>query len=370
MNTIILLGAGASVDAGLPMTVELTRRLERWLAERPRETCGHPLQVAEWRTFNHLVRLIIDNEVESGGSVFGPIDVERIITALDVLAYRDSHEVSAFVETWADVPSALGEVNVFEQLKRSLLFGVRTIMTQVEPYRFDYFAPMFQNSAPVRLATLNFDLGVEMAAAHSGVRLDTGFESWDGTLEWRWDDAADGARLLKLHGCIDHCFPRMNEGLTMVPRVKVFDAETGEAPGIILGSGNKLRIDGPFLPMLLEFQRWLNSAAHLIVCGYSMRDDHINHLLINWLTVTGRKLTVIDPGFPMHSLRLEGALDLGPDPVQRLDPGHSVLQEWLLEYEHAGGRPRFPLEWRESMPEVRILRMGAREGLPQALATS
>lgn len=156
----------------------------------------------------------------------------------------------------------------------------------------------------------------------------------------------------------------------MVPRVKVFDAETGEAPGIILGSGNKLRIDGPFLPMLLEFQRWLNSAAHLIVCGYSMRDDHINHLLINWLTVTGRKLTVIDPGFPMHSLRLEGALDLGPDPVQRLDPGHSVLQEWLLEYEHAGGRPRFPLEWRESMPEVRILRMGAREGLPQALATS
>jgi hypothetical protein len=43
----------------------------------------------------------------------------------------------------------------------------------------------------------------------------------------------------------------------------------------------------------------MRDTDHLIVVGYSFRDDHINVVIKDWLqNLNGRRLTIVDPFFP------------------------------------------------------------------------
>jgi hypothetical protein len=53
---------------------------------------------------------------------------------------------------------------------------------------------------------------------------------------------------------------------------------------------------GPFLSLLLEFERLLESATRLIIIGYSFRDDHVNEVIRRWLADdASRTITIVDP---------------------------------------------------------------------------
>lgn len=72
--------------------------------------------------------------------------------------------------------------------------------------------------------------------------------------------------------------------------------EVGANPALVFGLGSKLRSDGPFLAMLVEFDRLLASTEWLTIVGYSFRDDHINAALTRWMNgSSARRLSVIDP---------------------------------------------------------------------------
>jgi hypothetical protein len=65
---------------------------------------------------------------------------------------------------------------------------------------------------------------------------------------------------------------------------------------MVFGQGSKLRSDGPFLAMLVEFDRMLAETEWLTVIGYSFRDDHINAALTRWLNGDrAQRISVIDP---------------------------------------------------------------------------
>ena len=53
-----------------------------------------------------------------------------------------------------------------------------------------------------RIATLNYDLGVEQAARLGGLLVDTGITNWGGGLRWHWGEHQANVRLLKLHGSL------------------------------------------------------------------------------------------------------------------------------------------------------------------------
>jgi hypothetical protein len=57
-----------------------------------------------------------------------------------------------------------------------------------------------------------------------------------------------------------------------------------ESPAVIFGAGNKLRSDGPFLDMFMEFKQALTNAERLIVIGYSGGDAHVNTLIREWVS--------------------------------------------------------------------------------------
>jgi hypothetical protein len=77
----------------------------------------------------------------------------------------------------------------------------------------------------------------------------------------------------------------------------------GGSPALIFGQGNKLRSDGPFLALLIEFERLLRDCRNLVVVGYSFRDGHVNSAISRWLRdFPSASLTVVDPFFPSEGM--------------------------------------------------------------------
>jgi len=162
----------------------------------------------------------------------------------------------------------------------------------IEPSAVDYLAPLLNVAErPLRIATLNYDRSVEILAARKGASLDTGVDAWTGGFDWEWDPEAD-IRLLKLHGSIDWILGSELAGDGRLAEDKVRVAQDWNAENLVRGSlalvfgqRGKLRSNGPFLAMLREFDSFLSSTEHLVVIGYSFRDDHINAVIRRWFNL-------------------------------------------------------------------------------------
>lgn len=336
-RTTVLLGAGASVDAGLPVSTRLTEELGREIDRSPRSPVAQALHI--------VVGSIIAHETRLGASPYAGVDVERAFSAIKMLSERDYLEVAPFVGNWTDtllgsreklpafwgkrfsealvshsatdvekvfkrgvhaLTSTTTDAGVYRDLMHEMLSSLVKILTVEEASRFSYLCPIFDLDG-VRIATLNYDRGVELAASNVGTHVDLGIENWSGGFDWRWNGI--GQPLLKLHGSIDWKVTGPKGPLDArqsgfsTPGVLVGGDQMGRnfEPGIIFGAREKLRADGPFLAMLFEFGRWLRETDDLIVAGYSFRDDHINIAIRYWLSdLSGKTVTIINPGFPEH----------------------------------------------------------------------
>jgi hypothetical protein len=83
-----------------------------------------------------------------------------------------------------------------------------------------------------------------------------------------------------------------------------------ELPLVLVGTFNKiLQYSVPvFLQMLGEFDHFLQTTSHLIVCGYGFGDKGINTLLAYWMSKkTPHTMYVIDPS-PFNETRCRGAI--------------------------------------------------------------
>ncbi|MGM1016087.1 MAG: SIR2 family protein [Actinomycetota bacterium] len=330
-----LLGAGASMDAGLPGSFGLTRAVADHIGESGRHrSVGQLLHV--------VVGAMVQHETGRGGSAFDGIDVERVFAAVKALKDRDAIDLSAFVESWnrnLDVPSgrvpfpgfwaknfqravldssahslasefetgvrAITETKnneMFERLETAMLNALVRILGADES-RVGYLDPIIHADSLNGIATLNYDLTVESACAAAGLSVDTGLDSWRGGYDWAWATPSADVKLLKLHGSLDYVLGRADREHSRVrgDRLsKVGEAPEGRpahgVPAMVFGQGSKLRSDGPFLAMLVELDRMLSNTEWLTVVGYSFRDDHINAALTRWLnSERAVRISVIDP---------------------------------------------------------------------------
>lgn len=362
-TTTVLLGAGASVEAGLPTAAGLTSQTQEWLWHHLEPTCGRPPTTARAQAFDELVKLAKKYDIAKG--MTDPvIDIERIFSLCELLQSRDDPDVGPVIERWRNVPTAGLDIDVAGMLMTTMQQALRDLLTPSAPDKFDYLQQIF--GMTTRIATLNMDCGVEQAAKSARVPLSLGMDLWRGGVDWKWE--SDEHRLLKLHGSIDRHFVSGSElsgaGETSKPAYPLIPSNDDEfiyAPGVIFGRRGKFRPEGPFLAMWLEFRRWLTQTRHLVVCGYSFRDTHINHLIEEWSTTQpGATLSVIDPALPAP---------LGSDWNPAMGPPETpnLYHAALLEYEACKGSPawcpNFPTRWLRSNPELVLVRQGANEGL-------
>jgi len=275
----------------------------------------------------------------------GGVDIERLFTTIQMLATTSELEIAPFVQQWREPFPPKSDMSRWSWFIRSALeysgnaekewregFGdseppapsvsdtylrlcevihekLKSALTPESESAHDYLTGLFR-SRPTRIATLNYDIGVENASANAELLVDTGIENWKGGMSWEWSGDAD-IRLLKLHGSINWGRPYFEGGGVTADLPKMTDVKSSEyilndglwydlqPVGFVFGLRGKLRPDGPFLAMLSEFWSWLLNADRLVAIGYSFGDEHINALIEDWIeSRNGCVLEIVDPSTP------------------------------------------------------------------------
>lgn len=334
-SPLVLLGAGASAEAGVPPSFAMTRSLIEKIDERF-DRISHAL--------NFVCATLIGYDGAAGISPFENLDVERVFAAVQLLAERHDLEVTPFVSAWhpkvdeldrtlagrrpasltkrfraaldehSDLKLArvLGEAidartstratgQVYEELAGHMIDALR-IFIYTDAGQTTYLRPLIERAAEpggLTVATLNYDLTVEQAATAHGVQCDTGIAHW--LSEGRWSWAEEGVRLIKLHGSHDWSwgFEERRDGYLPHREMHVGSVNADLEPVLVFGQRAKLQADGPFLSLLGEFERLLAESRSLIVIGYSFRDEHVNEVIRRWTAEdAARTIVVVDPNWP------------------------------------------------------------------------
>jgi hypothetical protein len=352
-RVVVLLGAGASRDAGLPLTEELARRLvEDFDAElngMVQWDRNLPRQKSVVRALHAVYGAMVAHATSRGESPLTAVNVERLVSAVRLLRDRSDHEVTPFVAEWlrviqeidshplsvsdSDLEKTLsldldhgfrssglsekiaqiardinmpGDGDVFRDLERQLLQRVTKILAN--PSTVDYLSPLMDLAASQRgglnIATLNYDTTVEMVAHQAGVSINTGFHGWRPGESPSFFPIDGVINLLKIHGSVDWTRRRRNshspEHNTFTQFVYEDEADpmNNADPLIIVGDREKLTAEGPTLGLMRAFEKALLEADRLVVVGYSFRDAHINTVVANWLGAEAhRTITILDPGW-------------------------------------------------------------------------
>ncbi len=375
-SAVFLMGAGASAEAGVPMTVKMTQELVDRIA------AGRWDQGAS--ALHFVCGALMLSDAARGRSPYDGLDVERVFAAVGLLAERHDLEVSPFVYSWHPavdqwdrkpnvVPafwdqtfaraldrgarfSDAGKViaglvedvmrgsptgEVYAQLAERMLKELKQMLGSTRK-RVSYLGPLAdiakERDAPLTVATLNYDLSVEQGVEQRGIPCTTGIEAWVEDGRWDWADA--GVRLLKLHGSINWAWEQVRED-GHLPRevVRVVDDPVGDdrQPVVVFGQRGKLRAEGPFLSLLAELENALVAAQQLVVIGYSFRDDHVNELIRRWSAEDiSRTMLVVDPCWPEQfsqndrSFRHELEAHLIPPDWKHPQPFKERLEVWRM----------------------------------------
>jgi hypothetical protein len=383
MTITVLLGAGASFEAGVPMALSMTPKIMTTIDARYRRL----LQFV----YSGLVMQLAAETASDYHNDLATIDVETLFNAVDALGNRNGLNVAPFIAAWNPLVEKveshneydpLREINVekalaklisghsnspqyaardllkelrgefdragtkrdFAGLARAMVNALENLLEIPDKVAVRYLEPLvsFHNRqvGGLSIATLNYDVTIEEAAASAGVDIDDGMARWsESGLIFR-----DGAlRLLKLHGSTSWS---EDESGDVTYRAL---PDSGRAkPGLIFGGQNKLRADGPYLELLWEWRQHLSVCDHLIVIGYSFRDAHINAIVDGWWRKDlHKRITIVDPGFPQHGI--DGRL-------QRM---YGMSNERLAPVDMRPGFPRNTYPEKAGYAPVQIIRKGA-----------
>lgn len=327
-ESVVLLGAGASVEAGLPSSNQLT---EHALQERESDS-------DEIKWFRQLYRVIaaaiLFRASKNGSNPLRlPVNVEHVAEALGLLA---QHEHWRFGDIFGSVDPAILDIEgefdshwrqellkkrITEVLnadgsKQRILADIlaseiagrnrriqgfysqasealqemcfNILANPTKP--FDYMEPLVKCRRVRAVATLNFDTLFEQACLKSKRDHDVGVFDWSrGKLAFR----PTSIPLLKLHGSIDWCSwndpdeadengrPGGPERVTQGTPNHGWFAD--RRPCVLFGTASKLQASGPFLDLLRRFEAELAEVSRVAVIGYSFSDEHINEILASWL---------------------------------------------------------------------------------------
>jgi hypothetical protein len=356
-GVFVLLGAGASVDAGLPTTVEMIDRLLEDFREQAESAA--PIREPMTQSLYRLLKFIVHG-LGLQAAVHddrGGVDVETMFEAIETLANRNRTSIAPFIASWhplvAEAERNIAaaehwdrperrlskllsdairsrEANIargfsssfptseMDQFARELLGSgddvgsafadladavlqsvVRVLqLNRSESVRYlEPLVDLYREQRRLHIATLNYDLTIETLAGLTGVVVDTGMDQWKIT---RTVGFTGPFRLLKLHGSIDWQSswgqPAPEDRYLPFEGVERIPGQIPEKPALIFGAGNKLRAGGPYLELLRQFEEALSLADSLLVVGYSFRDAHVNSLLTNWFNKdTSARVVVVDP---------------------------------------------------------------------------
>lgn len=280
-DVIVLLGAGASVEAEIPHSARMILEVEK------------EIDSGKWSEYKNLYNYIRSAIYFSDG-LQGRFDnrvnynIERLVNTLDELNKRSDHPLYPFVGSWnptlVDVAGA--DFRHVSRFRDSIVEKLKSEWLAVSDYsgKASYYKGLvrFKNDLnyPLRIFTLNYDLCVEKTCSGNGIEIERGFNEkriWD----WRqFDDSLPEKKaiyLYKLHGSVDWKF---NSDDTLSD---TDDRRADMNTALIFGTSYKLQYRDPFLFQIYEFRKWTLASKIIVAIGYGFGDEHINRILLQAL---------------------------------------------------------------------------------------
>lgn len=327
---ILLLGAGASMDAGLPNAFDLTQRVYDNLGSHSGESK---------RLYGFVVAKLLTRQSRLGLSPFDKLNVEEVYDALKRLMSRESDALVEFVSSWdmiektsntsfdtnrfanelgtafrlskgingstisADqrklrdagerIAKALKPSSPRSDLEYALRPYLETLVKclTADTSKQTYLRTLTQFCAEhvAAVATLNYDTLIEQTCRETGLTYDYGLSGWNDRKYVRF--YGSDVKLIKLHGSVN--WFEDDDNIEVDPDEKLYRRR-----GLIFGGqGEKLVPHGPYLQLRHEFQRMLRGTSVFGIIGYSFRDRHLNAIIRAWASSRRKaKLIILDPG--------------------------------------------------------------------------
>lgn len=291
---MVLLGAGASVPAGLPTSADLVEAL---------------MKVTGTPALRSMLEFIRDRIAQSGRTP----NIEQVFAGVSDYLYRNLDPISMFVEKWAEprkTPDAFPDDVQADFMNTFIPFRVLSTIDDLSlaaAARTDYLVPLL-SPAVASIVTLNYDLLLETTAEKQGHPLPDGADDWDGG--YHWPASTSRPELIKLHGSLDWRASVRDErsqqdgdflsrNQAVVERGKTSLGGQGTSitmdAAVIFGAGNKLTSSFVFPALINRFRESLSVANTLIIVGYSFSDDHVNEAIRRWLRFNlSARLVVLD----------------------------------------------------------------------------
>jgi len=278
-EVLVLLGAGASVDAGIPHSSAMVGEIEKALE-------------GDWQNFKDLynyVRSAIFYADGIRGTFSNEVsyNIERLVVSLDELSRREEHPLYPFIGAWNPRLTQVAgtDFSNVSDFKTKILEKLRHEWIEVSNYeQADYFKGLinFQKELnhPLKVFTLNYDLCVEKAYFSEYHEYpERGFDKdrlWSHELLEEVNPAEKNLYLYKLHGSIDWVRDTVTGKLTFSDSTSKISVDEG---ALIFGTTYKLQYMDPFLFLVYQLRR-LSLEAKLLLCvGYGFGDEHINGIL-------------------------------------------------------------------------------------------
>lgn len=328
MTEMVLLGAGASREAGIPTATEMTKKIYSLFEQESK----HNLYT---RIIKFVIGALLFQGTCEGKSPFGEINIEDVFNAIDLLANRNELQAEALVDSWhplinkfdtikpSPVPlphdmqekemdkgkilwafnslinairhieqteDSSGEGNVFKKTQDLMIRKLVNFVWLKELNKIDYLKPLVsfisQQKNGSAIATLNYDNTIELTAKELGLKIDTGIRYW---IKRQSIFPVGDVILYKLHGSIDWKLEENEKDEqkplphdTIILKPSNFE-NLDYRPAVIFGGRNKLTANGPFLDIFKQFEDQLKEAEILTVIGYSFQDEHVNAVITKWI---------------------------------------------------------------------------------------
>ena len=279
-KVIVLLGAGASCDAGILNSFQMIYEIEMKLE-------------SDWGKYKALYNYIQSSHfhlerikgIRSKDIVF---NIENLVALLEIISKisKKDLDVYPFVGSWEKellVVAGIDFLNA-QNFKNEILKKLKD--EWLSPPDFDSTSTYYRKlketgyTYPLKIFSLNYDLCVEKNIQSESVSLERGFSDqklWDYR---RYDLVGDNVKdyyLYKLHGSLDWVRDQ-EKRLTYVDLVQRVDPLKME---IIFGVQNKLQSYDPYLFYFYAFREASFQAELVVTSGYGFMDKHINDNLIN-----------------------------------------------------------------------------------------
>lgn len=281
-DIILLLGAGASIEAGIPGSQQMIENIEKKLC------------TPEWRKFQDLYNLV-KSSISYAAGISGQFNlsdfynVECLVSTLDELAKREKHPIYPFISDWKShlIRVAEHDFRQIHDFRARILDELKGWVQPPNENDADYYSGLKRLQAhlnyPLKVFSLNYDLCVERCG-EDDFRIESGFEQKGKTRVWDWRrfDESNPNReptqiyLYKMHGSIDW---KRDENDNLIKT----DDKGARTPGsqlpLIFGTDRKMEAGDPYLFYAYEFRRCALDCKLILCIGYGFGDGHINKMI-------------------------------------------------------------------------------------------